>query len=99
MAENKNGNNGEVKIVEEKGKLTKVKDFFNPKKIEEKHPVAVARSKRLALAVGCFVAGAVGDHLFNKYGRRITGTDVIDTDDYYIEDTTGVDTTDEAAND
>lgn len=94
MAENKNGNN-EVKIVEEKGKLAKVKDFFNPKNFKEKHPKMVATGEKIAIAVVAGTAAVIGDRFIN--GRRKTGTAVIDTDDYYIEDT-GVDTGDEAEN-
>lgn len=93
MAENKNGNNGEPKMVEEKGFFAKVKEF--PKNFKEKHPKAVARGEKIAIAVTCVAAGVIGDRILNRFGN--TGSDVVDTDDYYIEDT-GVDTENEAEN-
>ena len=93
MAENKNGNNGEPKMVMEKGFFAKAKEF--PKNFKEKHPKVVATGEKILIGVTCAAAAVIGDRILN--GRGKTGTDVIDTDDYYIEDT-GVDTTDEAAN-
>lgn len=96
MAENKKGNNGEVKIVEERGFFAKAKDKLNPKNFKEKHPVASARIEKAAIAVTCIGAGILGDRLIGgRFGK--SRDDVIDTDDYTIEDA-GVDNFDETSN-